>query len=376
MARILYSMSGEGRGHATRVRAVVEMLRRDHDVTLLAPCAAREMLSAAYAGTAVRVERIPGLGFGYGGRGQVSVPATAAVAAAYLAGLPRLVRRLERMIVELQIDVAISDFEPALPRAARRRRVPFISLDHQHFLLTSDFRALPAGLRRHAALMGLVVRAYHRGAALTVVSSFYSPPLRPGLANVVQVGVLLRPEVLAARIEPGSHLVAYLRRAAPDTLLDVLASSGREVRVYGLGERPARGSLRFRAISEAGFIDDLARAEALLTTAGNQLVGEALHLGKPVFAMPETGNHEQAINAHYLVGSGWGAAAPLERTSATQLREFLGRLDAYRERIASSRFDGGPATLAALRRHLVERAPAERALRGAHVPLQQLPSPS
>ncbi|MCP5528711.1 MAG: hypothetical protein H7A47_18120, partial [Verrucomicrobiales bacterium] len=32
MARIFISMSGEGRGHATRVRAVTEALRAQHEV--------------------------------------------------------------------------------------------------------------------------------------------------------------------------------------------------------------------------------------------------------------------------------------------------------------------------------------------------------
>ena len=51
---------------------------------------------------------------------------------------------------------------------------------------------------------------------------------------------------------------------------------------------------------------------AVVSTAGNQLVGEALYLGKPVLVMPERVNFEQAINAHYLEqsGAGWveGAA--------------------------------------------------------------------
>ena len=55
MATIFYSLSGEGRGHATRVRAVVEELRKRHRVVIYAPGHAYELLLPVYEGTDVDI---------------------------------------------------------------------------------------------------------------------------------------------------------------------------------------------------------------------------------------------------------------------------------------------------------------------------------
>ena len=165
----------------------------------------------------------PGLRFGYGAAGNVSMGRSLAGAIQYLLGLPELLARLRVSLAVEQPDLVISDFEPALPRAARQMGIPHVSLNHQHFLLTYDLRSLPAWLRLHTLYMGCVVRAYDSPAVARVVSSFYFPPLRTGCKNVTQTGVLLRPSVLEAERSRQSHLVAYWRRQAPAGALDALA---------------------------------------------------------------------------------------------------------------------------------------------------------
>jgi uncharacterized protein (TIGR00661 family) len=352
MARIFYSLSGEGRGHATRVRAVIEMLRQEHAVTVFASGDAHDLLARAYAGSAVEVVPIPGLRFGYSRWGKVNLALTALRLVPFVRGLESLTSELSARLRAERPDLVITDFEPALPRAARRCGLPFISLNHQHFLVAEDFRALPLRLRAAAALMGLVVRCYYHGQRETVVSSFHHLPLRQPSAAVRQIGTLLRPEVLAARCVHGDHLVAYVRRSAPDRVLDALDCCGRDVHVYGLGLRGRSGRLSFRRVEEAAFVADLAAAAALVTTAGNQVVGEALFLGKPVLAMPEEGNAEQEINAHLLALSGCGSWVALDRLRVSHLEAFLGSLKRLRARVGSVAVDGNPGALQAVQRNL------------------------
>ena len=63
MATIVYSLAGEGRGHATRVRTIVELLRAEHRFVIFAPGDAYDMLAPLYAGSDVGVIRLPGLHF-------------------------------------------------------------------------------------------------------------------------------------------------------------------------------------------------------------------------------------------------------------------------------------------------------------------------
>jgi len=350
MGTIFYSVSGEGRGHATRVKAIVDELYSRHRVVIYAPDMAFDFLSQAYQQTDVQVRRIPGLSFHYTARRHLNPAKTLWQNAVSAVGFPGVIQRLQRDIDAERPDVAITDFEPLLPRAAKCCGLPFISLNHQHFLLTYDLVSLPRYLRILAALMSGVVGAYYRHQAHTIVSSFYFPPLRPECHNVEQIGVLLRPEILQAKPEQGGHIVAYLRRSVPMNVYDALAECGCETHIYGLGARPARGSLRFFEVDAYRFVEDLAASRALISTAGNQLVGEALYLRKPVLAMPERGNYEQHINAHFLEQCGGGMTCSMDTFSGLTARRFL---KTFREPLTSvnrERLYGNPAAL-----HIIER---------------------
>lgn len=346
MAKIFVSMSGEGRGHATRMKAVVDCLSARHSIHILAPGDAYRLLAPAYAGTAVTVREIPGLRFSYNAAGGLDFVGTGRMAARYLGGFRGLISSVEQQFRAERPDLVITDFEPSLPRAAKRCGIPFISLNHQHFLIVNDLSSLPPQLRRHAAFMGLVVRAYYSGMARTIVSSFYFPPLKEQYRDsVVQVGVILRPAITAMTRTEGDHLVAYLRRFAPPSVLAALRESGREVRVYGLGEREPDANLTFCAVHESRFLDDLASSAGLICTAGNQLVGEALYLGKPVLAFPEPANYEQYINAHFLAQEGTGEWVEMNALSGATVRRFLERADEYRSRIVPEKYNGTPLAL-------------------------------
>ncbi|MEN9678052.1 MAG: hypothetical protein RIS76_3948 [Verrucomicrobiota bacterium] len=360
MAKIFFSLSGEGRGHASRVRAIVESLRHQHEISLFTSGDAFRFLAPLYRGTSVAVNRIAGLRFQYTPGGRLDSMGTAAEGVRYLRRLPQLRRMVERHIQRERPDLAVVDFEPSLPRAARHLGVPFVSVDHQHFLTTYDLRSLPWRLRLRAGMMGLIVNGYFSGQKETVVSSFYSPPLRRGSRDVTQVGVMLRPELLTMPTENRGHLVAYWRRFANGPVLEALAATGREVRIYGVGAQPRRGNLIFREVDELRFLEDLASCDALVSTAGNQLVGEALHLGKPVLVLPEPRNFEQYINAHFLAQSGAGYWVEMERATPAHFTRFLARTDAFRSRIDSQRMNGLPATLEALQRHLPIQAPTPK----------------
>jgi len=119
MARICISLSGDGRGHATRVRALVESLRKSNALAIHTSGQGYDLLSQCYAGSSVQVRSIPGLRFGYGAAGNVSVVHSLVGAIQYLLGLPELLARLRASPAAEPPHLVISDFEPALPRVAR-----------------------------------------------------------------------------------------------------------------------------------------------------------------------------------------------------------------------------------------------------------------
>jgi uncharacterized protein (TIGR00661 family) len=334
MARIFYSMAGEGRGHAARVRTLVEHLRHEHELWLFAPDDAYDFLAQSYGPQTphpdVKLVRIPGLRFHYtDGRLDLFKSIGSGL---YYAGreLPRLVAAFRRRMAAERPDLVISDFEPSLPRAAVRERVPLLALDHQHVLLAYDLSSLPRALQWHAWQMSWAVRLYYPRPTAIVASSFYTPPLKRGWERVQQVGPMIRPDVAQATPKLGDYVVSYLRSNTPEAVLDTLAGAGWPVKVYGLGERPPVGPLTFCPIHEQRFVADLAGCRAVICAAGNQLLGESLFLGKPVLALPESQHHEQLINAHFLEQMGVGAWSTLEEFQPETLRRFFDRWHDYR----------------------------------------------
>ena len=120
MARLFISLSGDGRGHATRARVWWKVCVSHTRWVIDTSGQGYDFLSRCYAGSNVQVRSIPGLRFGYGAAGNVSMGRSLAGAIQYLLGLPQLLARLRVSLAVEQPDLVISDFEPALPRAARQ----------------------------------------------------------------------------------------------------------------------------------------------------------------------------------------------------------------------------------------------------------------
>jgi len=361
MSRIAISLCGEGRGHATRIATLVERLVDHHDVLVYTSADALAFLQQRFAAEdRVRLESIPGIVFQYVG-GRLDLVKSIA------AGLDYQARQIgplvDRMIGELDAfgaDLAITDFEPALPRAASRLGIPLVSVDHQHFLVAYDLDALPWTLQWNAWFMGHAVWMYVTEAADTVVSAFFRPPLRRGWEHVVQVGPLLRREIVEATPRDDGFVVSYLRRHTPFSAVDALAACDLPVRVYGLGRQPAAGNVTFHDIDAARFVDDLAGCRAVVAAAGNQLIGEALHLGKPLLVLPERAHGEQLMNAHFLASMGCGEFALLEEVDRDRVARFMGGLARFTPALAmlAGRMDGTPEVLRVIQHRLEQAVPA------------------
>jgi uncharacterized protein (TIGR00661 family) len=185
---------------------------------------------------------------------------------------------------------------------------------------------------------------YVSDATDTVVSAFFRPPLRRGWEHVVQTGPLLRREVVRAVPRDEGFVLSYLRRHTPFEAITALADCGMPVKVYGLGHREHVGNISFHAIDEQRFIEDLAACRCMVSAAGNQLIGEALHLGKPMLVLPERAHAEQLMNSHFLAGMGCGDFVLLEQVTRERVRGFFDGIDRLRPALegVQGRMDGTP----------------------------------
>ena len=358
MARIAISLCGEGRGHATRICTLVERLVARHELAIFTSDDALGLLRRRFSNESrVAVNEIPGIVFQYTG-GRLDVLRSIRTGLDYQARtLGPLVDRLIGELESFGADLAITDFEPALPRAAKRLGVPLVSVDHQHFLLAYDLACLPWSLRMQAWLMSNAVWMYVSEPTDTVISAFFQPPLRRGWEHAVQVGPLVRREILAQQPSDQGFILSYLRRHTPFETIAALADCGMPVKVYGLGHRERVGGVSFHAIDETRFVEDLASCHAVISAAGNQLIGEALQLGKPMLVLPERAHAEQLMNSHFLKNMGCGTFSLLEAVGPRVIHDFLGGLDRFAAPLdrVRGRLDGTDRVVEVVEHRLVRR---------------------
>lgn len=359
MSRILYGVQGEGRGHATRSLRIVEaLLREGHEVLVLTGGDALPVLAPVLGN---RILEIPLLRYRYNARGTLCPWRTLAHNLGPLARMAFRNLALETAVRRFKPRIAISDFEPIACRLARTFRLPLVAVDHQHFLTETELPRLRGfGNALMLPLYRFGTRVLSGWPRRVVVSSFHHFP-RKRDSRAVFVGPFLSDEVRALKPRDAGHLTVYLKRPQYlKPLLALIASRpDRNFEVFSSWDRewaePLPRNARLRTVSRTAFLESLASAHALVTTAGNQVLGEAIWLGKPVLAIPEAGVLEQALNARALEASGCGMACDPGDLSATAWErfeerrvEFLRGLRAFRDRHPA--YDGLDATLRVIRR--------------------------
>jgi uncharacterized protein (TIGR00661 family) len=355
--RIVYGVHGYGRGHATRTLAVLPHLAAHHRVLVVAGGDAYQAIAPDY-----NVVRIPTLGFAYDiGRG----PRRRSNWQTFRHNLPGMLdlvcggptlALVRDAIAEFAPDLVIADAEAYTHHAAAALKIPRIGFDHIG-IMTHCRPELAAGDWLESWVDTSVYRLLVGRPERVIVSSFYhAEPRRPGIRVV---GTLPRQEIRGLRPRRGEHLLVYLNRGRDQLhagILRTLEEVGCPVHIYGTPRRGRVGALTFLPPSNLPFLEDLASCRAVVSTAGNQLVGEAMFLGKPILVFPER-CVEQRMNALAVERLGIGMRADFRDFTPTRLRAFLQQLDGFSANIARHVRDGLPEALAALEQFLGELSP-------------------
>lgn len=326
MARILYGLSGDGSGHAMRSRVVLgHLASRGHTLKVATYDRGIAVLSKDFDVTAIEGLSIVAR------QNRVSLLRTLAENVRKLPGGARAARRVkEELFEKFQPELVICDFEPLTAHLALREHVPLVTLDNQHFLRYVEHERVP-GRTAEARTTLAIVRAIVPRSQRSIVTSFL--PGRTKNARTFLVPPILRPEILAAQPRPGEHVLVYCTQVYESLLDDLRSLPSVPFRLYGFERAGKERNLEFKKFSASGFLDDLASARAVIATAGFTLLGEALHLRKPLLALPMKGQFEQELNAFLLGRQGWGKDG--RETTREMLGDFLFRVPEYQAALES-----------------------------------------
>jgi uncharacterized protein (TIGR00661 family) len=353
---IVYGVVGEGMGHAMRSRVVIEhLIAEGHRVSIMASQRAVDYLTARFG----RTERVGDVNPIHGmfmitEENRIRLGKTLLLNALEgTVALPKQIAAYFDLLEEMEPDAVISDFESWTHMFGETHRLPTFCIDNMHIIARCTHPPeILEGQRVSFEMTKAFIKARNPWAEHYFITTFFFPPVRKDRTSLYPP--ILRPEILAAKASRGDHLLVYQTAGAHGALIDALQRCGLECRVYGLRreirEDEVEGNLCYRPFGEERFIEDLASARGVIATAGFTLMGECVYLGKPMLAVPLSGQFEQIMNARYLAYEGYGLSVP--EIDAAAVRAFVTAIPAAEERLSRYSQDGNTLLFRAVDEHL------------------------
>jgi len=278
--KILYGVQGTGNGHISRASAMLAAFKDYPELDITWLLSGRD--KSRGCGDIDKFEWRAGFTFATE-NGRIDLLKTARCNNLY---------RFWRDISTLQLDdydLLITDFEPVLAHAARKRGLPTVGLGHQY-----AFR-YPIPLRgSNAFVKGLMDNFAPADRSVGLHWHHFDQPILPPIVDLT-IPAELPP------VQPDKVLV-YLPFENLDEIQQMCSHwLDYEFHIYhpAAGLRDA-GNLHLRPISRAGFKQDLLSSAKVITNSGFELISECLQLGKAILAKPVHGQMEQLSNAAAL----------------------------------------------------------------------------
>ena len=325
--KIVYSLSGEGRGHGSLALAVLPALQRAGPQRMVVTYGQSLDRLAGYDVLPIR-----GIKHFYDRGGRLSLPISvfrnAGVLAYYCTSWPTVRRQLRKFAP----DLFIVNFEPFTPLIARSLNVPVISFDNQHALLCLK-EGVPPGQRFPAWTTKSAIRLVAPWARHYLITTIAA--VAPARRNTHIVPLVVNGQVRQIQPTNGTKVLVYLKH--PNArFLETLKQTDEQFVVYGYDTAAIDRNLTFRAFNSQ-MPAELGASKAVMGTAGLSLISEALWLKKPFFAIPLKNEFEQMVSAMAVRRLGFGDFA--EEPSPEQIKQFFANLAPYRESLRNFHFD-------------------------------------
>jgi uncharacterized protein (TIGR00661 family) len=347
--KILYGVPGEGMGHATRSKVVIEHLLKTHDVQVLSSARAYKFLKEAFGN---RVHEIKGLHFAYK-NAQISKLGT------FLLNLKHAPENLIHNVAQylfinknFKPDLVISDFESFTNFFAKAHQLPLISIDNMQVMNRCKLDVkIPEEEKENYKLAKAIVKAKVPGCEQYFITSFFSADVVK--KNTVIVPPIIREAITSAKPTQGNHIIMYQTTSSFGEVKNVLKQLPKTIfYVYGMNKDEQDGNIIFKPFSEQGFINDLASAKAVIANGGFSFISEAVYLQKPIYSFPIKGQFEQWLNAAYIQKLGFGRH--FSTLNSDSLKAFLFDLPYFQSQLSQYKQNGNVVLFDAIDNWIIE----------------------
>jgi uncharacterized protein (TIGR00661 family) len=346
--RIVLGVCGFGLGHSTRQRPILEgMLARGHDVILVTNDQSHGFFTSMFPQVPNARVYVPMIhttpdGLDFGATADDPRNAQPGAHPAFWNACGLIEQRFGRP------DLVISDYDMVSAQIAYLFDAPLVTLDQQSKFLGYECPSIDTFTpREHRMRLGF----FFPKATARVATSFFTM----GYPPVAEHPVTVIPPILGHDVKDlhpapeDGNVTVYLSAASHiaqsvDDLLAVFAlfPDHRFTCFVDAEAAEVPDNVTLLQNDRPAFVDSLRRSVAVISTAGHNLITEALYLRVPMFLLP-FGHYEQQLNTRIVTDEGLGCTAL--RVTEANLDAFLGTLDRYRLRGRETtrmydRFDG------------------------------------
>jgi uncharacterized protein (TIGR00661 family) len=299
--KILYGVQGTGNGHISRASAMMAAFKNHPELEITWLLSGRDKSHGC--GDISTFEWRAGFTFATQ-NGRINLLQTARC---------NNLLQFWRDISTLELDgydLLVTDFEPVLAHAARKRGLPVVGLGHQY-----AFR-YPIPLRGANILVkGLMDHFAPAQRSVGLHWHHFDQPILPPIIDLKMPAVL-------PPVQP-DKIIVYLPFENLGEIQQMLSRwQDFEFYVYHpQAHNVDAGNLHLRSISREGFKQDLLSCSKVITNSGFELISECLQLGKAILVKPLQGQMEQLSNAQAL--SQLNYATVLDELKPQQIRAWL-----------------------------------------------------
>ena len=316
--KYLFVVQGEGRGHFTQALSMKSMLEKNgHQVvSVMVGCSAKRKLPGFFTDKInSEVVQFQSPNFLPTPKGKhspllISIAYNLMLLPVYIASM----LTIRRTIKEKQPDVVINFYELmcGLTYAAFNPKIPMISVAHQYYFTTPDFKYQGADVWQFKLLnfySGLTALNASKRLALS-----FREERTLQYGKTIIVPPLLREEVLQKEVLEGEYIHGYMLNSGYAKELTAWSNENRGQALHFFWDKKSvnetealTADLTMHQLSDSLFLDYMAGCKAYATTGGFESVCEAMYLQKPVLMVPT--HIEQACNVMDAIRSGAGVTA-------------------------------------------------------------------
>jgi len=323
MSRILYGLCSVGLGHAIRSRTILEHLSKKHELFIVASGDSFAYLSNYFK----NIHEIEGLQLAFRSNKTLTIKTI-------LKNLkkinPRTASRLKNVykkIEEFNPDLVISDWEPFTSYTAKKLKLKLLSVDNQHYIMHGIY-AYPKTQYLQKLKAQFILKALTRKADKYIIMALPKQKLKYN-KNIIKTRPVIRKTILSAKPKKRNYILVYQSTKTYSKLLSMLKTIPENFIIYGYNISKRDNNLVFRSFNDKRrFFNDLINCKAIITNGGFTLISEAIHMKKPILAIPIKKHFEQYMNSLYIKKNNLGDFR--KNLTKHNLRDFISRLESYK----------------------------------------------